>query len=136
MAQRAVTGHGTSTLHGYGHSSDELCFECVDAQMTDNHALPDTNPLRRNTSWMRKFRKQHRSPLYQAAAKLKDISMEEKATIHSFTLSPWEKRVEAITNNEATRRPNSNRAAYIAVTTSARNGVIGLDATIKICKRV
>jgi Reverse transcriptase (RNA-dependent DNA polymerase) len=30
---------------------------------TDIHTLPDTNQLRRNTSRMRKFRRQHRSPL-------------------------------------------------------------------------
>jgi hypothetical protein len=34
---------------------------------TDIHALPETNPLRRNTSRMRKFRRQYRSPLYQVA---------------------------------------------------------------------
>jgi hypothetical protein len=57
---------------------------------TDIHALPDTNPLRRNTSRMRKFRKKHRSPLYQVAEKLKGIAMEEMETIHPFTLPPWE----------------------------------------------
>jgi ribonuclease HI/exonuclease III len=103
---------------------------------TDIHALPDTNPLRRNTSRIRKFRKQHRSPLYQVAEKLKGITMEEMETIHPFTLPPWEKRVQTITNKEMTRQPDSNRAAYIAVSSSARNGVVGLGAAIKTRKRV
>src|SRR5438045_2930152 len=85
---------------------------------TDIHALPDTNPLRRNTSRMRKFRKQHRSPLYQVAEKRKDISMEEMETIYPFTLPPWEKRVQIITSKEVTRQPDSNRAVYIAVSSS------------------
>lgn len=103
---------------------------------TDIHALPDTNPLRRNTSRMRKFRKQHRSPLYQVGEKLKDIAMEEMETIYPFTLSPWEKRVQTITSKEITRQPDSNRAAYIAVSSSARNGVVGLGAAIKTRKRI
>ncbi|KAM3066458.1 hypothetical protein ACMFMG_012228 [Clarireedia jacksonii] len=103
---------------------------------TDIHALPDTNPLRRNTSRMRKFRKQHRSPLYQVAEKLKGFAMEEMETIHPFTLPPWEKRVQTITNKEIMRQPDSNRAAYIAVSSSARNGVVGLGAAIKTRKRV
>jgi hypothetical protein len=44
---------------------------------TDIHTLPDTNPLRRNTSRMRKFRRQYRSPLYEVAEVLKDFAMEE-----------------------------------------------------------
>ena len=55
---------------------------------TDIHALPDTNPLHRNTSRMQKFRRQHCLPLYQVAEKLKDITMEEMETIHLFTLPP------------------------------------------------
>jgi ribonuclease HI len=85
---------------------------------------------------MQKFRKQHRSPLYEAAEKLKDIAMEEMETIHPFTLPPWQRRVQAITNKEITRRPDSTRAAYIAVSSSARNGVVGLGAAIKTRKRV
>ena len=88
---------------------------------TDIHALPDTNPLRRNTSRMRKFRRQHRSPLYQVAEKLKDIAMEAMETIHPFTLPPWEQRVRTITDRERTQQPDSNRAAYVAVSGSARN---------------
>jgi hypothetical protein len=40
---------------------------------TDIHALPVTNPLRNMTSRMRKFRRFHRSSLYQVAEILKDI---------------------------------------------------------------
>jgi hypothetical protein len=55
---------------------------------TDIHTLPDTNPLRKNTSRMRKFRTQHRSPLYQVADALKGIPMDELETINPYTLTP------------------------------------------------
>ncbi|EAQ90422.1 hypothetical protein CHGG_02357 [Chaetomium globosum CBS 148.51] len=53
---------------------------------TDIHTLPYTNPLRRNTSRMRKFRKIYRSPLYQVADALGDIAMDELETIDPFTI--------------------------------------------------
>ncbi|CAG8244526.1 unnamed protein product [Penicillium salamii] len=62
---------------------------------TDIHTLPETNPLRRNTDRIRKFRRYHRSPLYQVADALKHIDMETLETINPFTLAPWEARVQA-----------------------------------------
>jgi ribonuclease HI len=85
---------------------------------------------------MRKFRKQHRSPLFQVAETLKDISMEDKETINPFTLAPWETRAQTATDGTATREPDSTRAAYIAVSSSARNGVVGLGGAIETRKRV
>lgn len=43
---------------------------------TDIHTLPETNRLRRNTARIKKFRRYHRSPLYQVADALKNIEME------------------------------------------------------------
>ena len=103
---------------------------------TDIHTLPETNPLRRNTSRMRKFRKQHRSPLYQVADALKEIEMEEMETINPFTLPPWEKRLQAVTDKAAPKPPNPRRAAHIAVGSSARNGVVGLGGAIETRKHV
>ena len=60
---------------------------------TDIHTLPETNPLRRNTDRIRKFRRYHRSPLYQVADALKHIDIETLETINPFTLAPWEARV-------------------------------------------
>ncbi|KAJ5198762.1 uncharacterized protein N7498_007879 [Penicillium cinerascens] len=60
----------------------------------DLHTLPETNPLRRNTDRIRKFRRYHRSPLYQVADALKNIAMESLETINPFTLAPWEARVQ------------------------------------------
>jgi hypothetical protein len=61
---------------------------------TDIHTLPETNPLRRNTARIRKFRRLHRSPLYQVADALKNIEMETLETIDPFTLAPWEERLQ------------------------------------------
>ena len=55
---------------------------------TDIHTLPDTNPLRRNTSCIKKFGRFYRSPLYQVAEALKNIEMETLETIDPFTLTP------------------------------------------------
>ncbi len=67
---------------------------------TDIHTLPETNPLRRNASRIRKFGKRYRSPLHQVADALKDIAIEELETINPFTLAPWEKRVQTITDEQ------------------------------------
>jgi len=103
---------------------------------TDIHTLPDTNPLRRNTSRMRKSRPRFQSPLYQVAQALKDIEMEEMETINPFALAPWVKRVKTITDTELIRQPDTNRAAYISVSSSARNGMVGVGAAIKTRKHV
>ena len=71
---------------------------------TGIHTLPETNPLCRNTARMQKFRKQHCSPFYQVADALKDIAMEELETINPFTLAPWEKRVQTITDRTTAER--------------------------------
>jgi ribonuclease HI len=98
---------------------------------TDIHALPETNPLRRNTSRMRKFRRQYRSPLYQVADALKDIEMEQMETIRPCVLAPWEKRVQAVSENAA-QRLEANWAVRIAVSSSSRNGVVGMGGAISI----
>jgi ribonuclease HI len=99
---------------------------------TDIHTLPETNPLRRNTSRMRKFRKQHRSPLYQVAEALKDIAMEELETINPCTLAPWEKIVQTIADESASRQLDTGWGVRIAVSSSARNGVVGMGGVIEI----
>lgn len=82
---------------------------------------------------MRKFRRQHRSPLYQVAEALKDIPMEELEVIKPYTLAPWEKRVQTMTDG-APRGPNAAWAVRIAVSSSSRNGVVGMGGAIEIHK--
>lgn len=98
---------------------------------TDIHTLPDTNPLRRNTSRMRKFRRQHRSPLYQVAEALKEIEFEQMETVHPGVLAPWVKRAQTITDNSV-QELRANWAIRIAVSSSSRNGVVGMGGAIKI----
>jgi ribosomal protein S16 len=98
---------------------------------TDIHTLPETNPLRRSTTRMRKFRRQHRSPLYQVADTLKDIAMEELETINPFTLAPWEKRLKTIADGTATGQVGESWAVRIAVSSSARNDVVGMGGAIQ-----
>ena len=93
--------------------------------------MPETNPLRRNTSRMRKFRRQYRSPLYQVAEALKDIEMEQMETIRPCVLAPGEKRVQAV-SEDAAQRLEANWAVRIAVSSSSRNGVVGMGGAISI----
>jgi hypothetical protein len=99
---------------------------------TDIHTLPETNPLRRCTSRIRKVRRFHRSPLYQVADVLKDIEMEKMETINPFTLAPWEKRVQTYTDETAARQAEAGWAVRIAVSSSARHGVVGVGGAIQM----
>ena len=85
---------------------------------TDLHTLPDTNPLRRNTARIKKFRRFHRSPLYQVADALKNIEMETLETINPFTLAPWEARMQ--TDGEAMPDPQSVPGGSIQIAISSR----------------
>ncbi|KAI2811952.1 transcriptional regulator family: Zinc finger, CCHC-type [Aspergillus niger] len=98
---------------------------------TDLHTLPDTNPLRRTTARIRKFRRFHRSPLYQVADALKNIDMETLETINPFTLAPWETRMQ--TDGEAMPDPQSapGGSIQIAISSSARNGMVGFGMAIE-----
>jgi hypothetical protein len=99
---------------------------------TDMHTLPETNPLRNATSRMRKFRRFHHSPFHQVADVLKDVSMECLETINPFTLAPWERRAQMITDEAATKLTHTDAAVHIAVSSSARNGVVGVGGAIEI----
>jgi ribonuclease HI len=98
---------------------------------TDIHTLPETNPLRRSTACIKKFRRYHRSPLYQVADTLKNIEMEALETITPFTLAPWEARMQI--GVEAT--PDSptvpGGSIQVAVSSSARNELVGFGVAIE-----
>ncbi|KAJ6020347.1 hypothetical protein N7522_000422 [Penicillium canescens] len=97
----------------------------------DGHTLPETNPLRRNTARIKKFRRYHRSPLYQVADALKNIEMETLETINPFTLAPWEVRVQA--GVEVTPQPPTvpGGLMQIATSSSARNELVGFGLAIE-----
>jgi ribonuclease HI len=99
---------------------------------TDIHTLPKTNPLRNATSRMRKFRRFHRSSIYQVADALKDMPMESLETVNPFTLAPWEKRMQTIVDESIAGRATTDRAIRIAVSSSARNAVVGVGGAIEI----
>ena len=101
---------------------------------TDIHTLPPTNPLRSSTARIRKFRRYHRSPFYQVADLLKDIPMEELETIEPFALAPWESRIRTIADESEAdfSVERTDWAVRIAVSSSARNGLVGFGAAIEI----
>lgn len=98
---------------------------------TDIHTLPETNPLRRNTDRIRKFRRFHRSPLYQVADVLKTIEMEILETINPFTLAPWEERLQADIGQTPESQAEAGGSMQIAVSSSARNKVVGFGGVIQ-----
>lgn len=95
---------------------------------TNIYALPTTNPLRNATSCIRKFRRYYRSPFYQVATALNEIPIEELETINPFTLAPWVGRAQVMLADEDRTGPTQADAGWavrIAVSSSARNGVVG-----------
>jgi ribonuclease HI len=97
----------------------------------DIHTLPETNPLRRSAACIKKFRRYHRSPLYQVADTLKSIEVETLETINLFTLAPWETCIQ--TDVEA--MPDSltvpGGSIQVAVSSSARNELVGFGVAIE-----
>jgi ribonuclease HI len=91
----------------------------------DLHTLPETNPLRRSTDRIRKFRRYHRSPLYQVADALKNIDMESLETINPFTLAPWEARVQMDDEPLSEGSTVPGGSMQIAFSSSARNELVG-----------
>jgi exonuclease III/ribonuclease HI len=138
VAAQAIVGTfrtvATSVAEAEAHiaSAQDRFWRRAIKLWTDIHTLPDTNPLRRSTSRMRKFRRQHRSPLYQVADALKGITMEELETIHPFTLAPWEERILAITDEGTATQREANYDVRIAVSSSARNGVVGVGGAVTL----
>lgn len=98
---------------------------------TDLHTLPETNPLRRNTARIKKFRGFHRSPLYQVAEALKSIEMETLESIHPFTLAPWETRMQADVEAMEDSQTAPGGTMQAAVSSSARNGLVGFGVAIE-----
>lgn len=98
---------------------------------TDMHTLPATNPLRRSTAQIKKFRRYHRSPLYQVADALKSIDMETLETINPFVLAPWEERVQGDTQDSSETLTAAGGVMQIAVSSSARNEMVGFGVAIK-----
>jgi hypothetical protein len=94
---------------------------------TDLHTLPETNPLRRNTARIKKFRRFHHSPLYQVADALKSIEMETLETIHRFTLAPWETRMQTDTEAMPDSQTAPGGTMQAAVSSSARNGLVAIE---------
>ncbi|KAJ5292091.1 hypothetical protein N7478_001342 [Penicillium angulare] len=98
---------------------------------TDMHTLPETNPLRRGTGRIRKFRRYHRSPLYHVADALRHIDMETLETINPFTLAPWDERVQANIDGQHEPQTEAGGSMQIAVSSSARNELVGFGVAIE-----
>jgi ribonuclease HI len=130
-AQAVVSGFSTvatsiAEAEAYLASAQDRFWRRAIKLWTDIHALPDTNPLRSLTSRMRKFRRYHRSPLYQVADFLKDVPLGNLEIISPFTLAPWERRVRIGTDNDITLPTHADAAVLVAVSSSARNGLVGI----------
>ncbi|KAK6206220.1 reverse transcriptase [Colletotrichum tabaci] len=97
---------------------------------SDIHTLPDTNPVRRITARIRRF-KIYCSPLLQVAETLKEMPMEQLETIDPLTLSPWEERVKVVVDGAETRETGVAETVRIAVSSSARNGIVGVGGVVQ-----
>jgi ribonuclease HI len=127
----------TSVAEAEAHivSAHERFWRRAIKMWTDLHTLPATNPLRNATSRIRKFRRYNRSPFYEVAVALNEIPMEELETISPFTLAPWVERVQTIVDDGdsvGTMQADLGWAVRTAVSSSARNGVVGVGGVIEI----
>lgn len=98
---------------------------------TDIYTLPETNPLRRDTDRIRKFRRYHCSPLYQVADTLKNIKIELLETINPFTLVSWETYVQ--TENESISEGSTvpDGSIQIVFSSLSRNKLVGFGIAIE-----
>ncbi|EGU72476.1 hypothetical protein FOXB_17015, partial [Fusarium oxysporum f. sp. conglutinans Fo5176] len=131
----------TSVAEAEAHiaSAHERFWRRAIKMWTDLHTLPTTNPLRSATSRIRKFRRYNRSPFYEVAVALNGFPMEELETVNPFTLAPWVERVQTIVDdgdNSAMTQADLGWAVRTAVSSSARNGVVGVGGVIEISASV
>lgn len=97
------------------------------------HTLPAANPLRGAATRMgKKFKRFYLSPFYQIADALKAVSVDSLETINPFILAPWKRRIQTIIDETATELEQKCTAVCIAVSSSARNGVVGIGGAIEI----
>jgi len=67
---------------------------------------------------------------------LEDPSLKRTYTINPFTLAPWEKRVQTTADESAARQADTGWAIRIAVSSSARNDVVGIGGAIQLSESV
>ncbi|KAJ6436766.1 Chromo domain protein [Purpureocillium lavendulum] len=116
-------------------SAQERFWRRAVKMWTDLHTLPSTNPLRNATKSIRKFKRFCRSPFYELATALNDIPVDELETISPFCLAPWAERVRTITDDDHTATgidADTGPALRVAVSSSARNGLVGSGAVIEV----
>ncbi|KAF3346524.1 hypothetical protein VdG2_05329 [Verticillium dahliae VDG2] len=133
----AFTTVATSVAEAEAHiaSAQELFLRKGIKLWTDLHTLPETNPFRKLIKRMRKFRRFHRSPFYELATALNNTLMEDLETINPFTLPPWTERVETVTewdNDAPSTRADEDATVRIAVSSSARNELVGVGGVIEM----
>ncbi|KYK57509.1 hypothetical protein DCS_04519 [Drechmeria coniospora] len=127
----------TSVAEAEAHipSAQERFWRRAIKLWTDLHTLPKTNPLRACTSRIQKSRRSFQSPFYPVAMAVNEIPMDELETINPFTLSPWEERTQTrvdVEGDPGSGQPDAGWAVCVAVTSSARNSVVGIGAAIDV----
>ena len=96
----------------------------------DVHTLPGTNPLSRMTKRIKKYYSTFRSPLHQVAEKLKDLPLLRMETVHQFSLEPWKDRLP-LAHNDPSEELCAGWTQAVAVSSSSRNGVVGVGGVIQ-----
>ncbi|PWI63905.1 hypothetical protein PCL_04410, partial [Purpureocillium lilacinum] len=127
----------TSIAEAEAHipSAQERFWRRAVKMWTDMHTLPTTNPLRNATKSIRKFKRFCRSPFYELATALNDIPVDELETINPFSLAPWAERIRTITDDDDAAtgtEAGADGVMHVAVSSSARNGLVGSGAVIEL----
>ena len=92
----------------------------------DVHTLPETNPLSRITSSIKKFYPYYLSPLHQVAKRLKDAPLSQMETITPISLEPWTARLKTLMD-----KLSDGWTIAFVVSSSARNGIVGAGGLIQ-----
>ena len=140
IGAQAITGAfrtvATSVAEAEAHISSvqERLWKRAMKLWIELHTLPDSNPLRREATRMKRVWKNgFQSPFQQVAFAFNSTSLEELETLQPFSLAPWQERIPVIDTTEKSNAqvPDSVCDIRIAVSSSSRNGVVGVGSTIE-----
>lgn len=142
MGAQAVTGAfrtvATSVAEAEAHigSVQDRLWKRALKLWVELHTLPESNPLRNAAAKMsRVWKNGFRSPFQQVAVVFNSIALSELETIQPFTLAPWDGRIQVNdkqADDTTPPRAGADRPVYAAVSSSGRNGVVGVGGAVQM----
>ncbi|EEY24045.1 conserved hypothetical protein [Verticillium alfalfae VaMs.102] len=117
------------------YASSVWRHRCKDRIAAAVNRVQKTNPLRKLSKQMRKFRRVFRSPFFEVATALKNLPVDELETIAPFAVAPWTERINTIVDGaevEPWSEAHRDGNVRIAVSSSARNDLVGVGGVVEM----